>query len=115
MSSEAITKNDLLGIFSGLGLQTDRYAVQRFDSTAATISSGTIGGNGLLQEYDISKTGYTPVLISLVKVNHPTQYNVVPSIYQSINKAYLNYYRTVSTQQTESAGGIQFEVLYVKS
>lgn len=102
-------------LYNILNALVGRYVVQRFDSTAATIPSGTIGTNGLAQEYDISKTGYTPVAISLVKVNHPAQYNVVATIYQSTNKAYLNYYRTVSSQQTESAGGIQFEVLYVKS
>lgn len=102
-------------LYNILNALVGRYVVQRFDSTAATIPGGTIGTSGLIQSYDISKSGYTPVQISLVKVNHPTEYNVVPTIYQSTNTAYLNYFRTATAQKTEPAGGIQFEVLYVKS
>lgn len=83
-----------------------------FASPAFSNSTGTIGGYNTAHDHTITKTGFTPVAISMTRNGHPGGYHPLPMILNDTTARIL-IFRTASNTASYNAGDYTFRVFYI--
>lgn len=88
--------------------------VQDYTVPQLTLTSGTPGTRGSQVQLDVTKSGYTPLLVRLTQVSDSTLANVVPFFGSPSlpNTVYVNAYRASGSSGTITAN---VRVVYLKN
>ena len=91
-----------------------RFITDTYSSGTVSWSAGTVGTRAVQVSKNISKTGYTPVAVSITYVSSSTAF--LPVAFFSSDRAtlYLNFYRADASAHSDVAGMTAL-VLYQKS
>lgn len=111
-ADDYLSKTDAASAYASKTDVSSLVTSQNFNVAAFTITSGTVGTWFGKQTVDISKTGYTPVGVSLRADSHPSSY--LPIVGFSGNTASIDIYRQIATAYNVSEGDIAITAVYVK-
>lgn len=116
----ATTLSEALGISnsldrtgSGGGSLGTVVTYEDYSSIAFSNSTGNVGGYNTAHDYDITKSGYTPIAISMKTNGHPGGYHPLPMI-RNDTTARILIFRTASNTASYSAGDYTFRVAYIQ-
>ena len=98
-------------IISYLG--DNHFTIELFNTSALSITSGTIGTSWNWTSINIAKTGKKPLAVWLAKHDHPGNYNMIPRWDGSSNTVYMQVYRAASAAVNAPAGDTALAVLYI--
>ena len=104
---------NLNNIEQGISDLNSKIVAQNFDVPAASISAGTVGTFATYKAVDVSKTGHTPIAVTLYNVAHPANYHASASLMTG-NTVNVYLYRTSASSVSVPAGDIKLRVLYMK-
>ena len=80
------------------------------DTSSFTITAGNIGTYFDTHIFDVSKTGYVPIAVTLAEWAHPGVYQIIPQINGNIIRC--NIYRAISSQQSVGNNDYMIRVAY---
>lgn len=112
--SEALGISNTLDRTGSGGVIGTTVTYEDYPSVAFSNTTGTVGGYNTAHDYNIAKTGYTPISISMKRNGHPGGYHPLPMLY-SDTQARILIFRTASNTASYNAGDYTFRVGYIQN
>lgn len=112
--SEALGISNTLDRTGSGGTIGTTVTYEDYPSVAFSNTTGTVGGYNTAHDYNIAKTGYTPISISMKRNGHPGGYHPLPMIFNNTTARIL-IFRTASNTASYNAGDYKFRVAYIQN